>query len=398
MDAIPKYLDASRQRVALLGMVVAETVCGILTPSMNLSFKLDALPDLDWLRKLSEIPCGQVDICLLENSTSMTPNRATLEESQIPPSKETNQVGSVDVFDSESDDDDPYFPVKSDKDKTPHYIHQAIKLIKSDSPEDIELGLESLEKLVMRASDIECSENVDQVCSLMLYLQDDYDLDSFEKLWCNVLISMCIREAEACGNYLCNGLFSKDAPLMCKLRSIRVLLAVPMILEKIPHSLNDWNSASSLNLSAPTPKSKPSRTSSYYSCLFSSLLLKRLSIYKNWGFVFEESHNRVLAQRLLNCLGILVQLSTHIVPLDTIGKYGLLLSSLNGHCTLFAVEIMQGIRVFLTLASSRSVTQTYFGSIEELLSIAKDIASTNFDEKVASEWAKISMTRLPKHQ
>ena len=374
MEAIPKYLDTPRHNVSMLGMIVAEIVCKILTPSIKLCFNLDPNKDLDWLRSLGENQNQNLDLLLLDYSQNIVKKEL----------KDPMKTSTVQKKDSKTEVKHPYFPVKSGKDKTPTYIYHALKLIKGNAPDDIQLGLEKLEHLIVDGSDVEVSENVDEICSILLGLQDDYNISNFDLLWSNALIALCVREGSSCYDILLNGIFSKDVSITTKLRCIRVFSAIPMILEN-----NLGSQISKIIMDTTTMVSSlKSKTSSFYCLLFTSNILKRLSIYKNWDYIFDQSHNAILAQRLLNALNLMFQLSINVCTLESIEKYSLLLSSLVNHSYIF-YEVIHGVGIYLNVVINRSLSKKYSETILELISIAEGIANRNQDERIAKVWFSI---------
>lgn len=76
-------------------------------------------------------------------------------------------------------------------------------------------------------------DNIDQLCTVLLTLSDDYELELFEKRQSNALIAICIRETSSSITFVANAIFSKDSSMVVKMRCIRVFMAIPLILQKV---------------------------------------------------------------------------------------------------------------------------------------------------------------------
>ncbi|KAI8901963.1 telomere length regulation protein-domain-containing protein [Globomyces pollinis-pini] len=115
---------------------------------------------------------------------------------------------------------------------TPKYISQAIALIKSNEPDKIEVALKHLEGLFTKASRLELEENSKAICSLLISLENEFELENFTTMHCSAFVVLCLREQKFTSQIMCQSLFLKDIPMICRLNILRIFLAVVMTCDE----------------------------------------------------------------------------------------------------------------------------------------------------------------------
>ncbi|KAJ3302969.1 hypothetical protein HDV03_004421 [Kappamyces sp. JEL0829] len=345
LSAVPLYLEASRIQTTQLGMIVAETVSSVISPTVKLAFDLPQDHELAWIRKVvlqpvqsSWLPAAAPPLHAKEE-TKATPNALLKKD---PPAALVH----------------PMFSPKLKSSKTPHFLESALRLVRGDDASEILVGLKKLEDLVLKGSDTEIAENVEQLAQLVT-LPDDYNLEEFETLLGNAMVALCIRAPTDCcrcdgdsdQRIFTKGLFERDVSILSKLRTIRVFSCIPLLLYE-----NTSNDSLKLYLARNDTKS-----SSFYASLFANQILHLLSLQRNWTFVYDQQHNLRLGQRLLSALNLLVYMSSKLLVThgpdhnsDAYKKLAqFLLSFRNSRLSrLYHREVVQGITVFLDGSSS----------------------------------------------
>lgn len=182
-------------------------------------------PELDWLKSAAKRPLNRSDVDITIISKLQPPSIIAKVDNKLSALKEIGDDSS------DEDDENVYFASTLSGDKTPKFLSDAIKLIKSGEPDLISTGLESLESLIVNSSDMDVSENCMDICKALIHLQDEFSIPNFNQMWNNSIVNLCFRETEMSSEALVGSIFTKDVSLVSKQRSIRVLLAVPMIVQ-----------------------------------------------------------------------------------------------------------------------------------------------------------------------
>eukprot|EP01125_Pyxidicula_operculata_P015993 TRINITY_DN5467_c0_g2_i2.p1 TRINITY_DN5467_c0_g2~~TRINITY_DN5467_c0_g2_i2.p1 ORF type:complete len:509 (-),score=54.57 TRINITY_DN5467_c0_g2_i2:27-1553(-) len=131
--------------------------------------------------------------------------------------------------DGEDDEDDELKPYDITDDlsdfrsvKKPIYIREAITLISSDEPDEIEVGLECLPSIIERTHDL--NELSIQLCSILLRLEDQYNLTNFAKNRHDSLVKLSKLSTRHVVPYMISSLYNTSLSLMQQLDILDVLV------------------------------------------------------------------------------------------------------------------------------------------------------------------------------
>lgn len=192
LAGIPVYLGCTRAGIREMGLVVAQIASSLLSPEIKLALMEDTPSELQWIKKLSEQSIEESihAVSAFDKTSLAKKDDAQMDTIPLLFQKQsiTRQVPT-------------YFPSRNVSDKTPKFIKQALLLLKSEDPHDIELGLKELEKLISKGSETETEECVDDVCEFVISFQNNYELPEFDLLVSNSMIALLLRQPEGTLRY-----------------------------------------------------------------------------------------------------------------------------------------------------------------------------------------------------
>lgn len=238
LQAISNRLAAPQQRARFLGLVVGEAVSALVDKGeKKLDFHTEEtnLDEGKWYKSLVETcdDIGQIDQLRLEPPT---PRPKAVRRSK--PKPESRPIGrqptqgfiieEVDD-DDESDDDDliPYAKpdsdaedsdedptlVRRDKPKAPVYIRDLIRYLRdTESYDHQKLALTTAPALVRRKANYgtEVKEHADELASLLVGLQDKFEIDNFHDLKVQGMIALILAQPGVMGPWMSRTFFDGD--------------------------------------------------------------------------------------------------------------------------------------------------------------------------------------------
>ena len=338
LTAIPIYLEASREKVSRMGMAVGESCLSIVNSSIKLDFELDYEKlGVKWIKELLSGPWKR-------------------PVTEVPKCKAKPAKAMVVLSDSDSDDDDgtvvyPYFPSRPNTDLEPKYIAPSLALIKSNDPTKIAAGLGALKNNIQKSSNLALEEGSDEILSTLLPLHDEYDLENFDDLWNGVMVEITLNlPSKTISNVI--KLFTANHSIVTRLRSLNLLLTIPMV------STEDTKSVQ------------------YYASTFLPPLFNLCKIPKVYTDLFQTPVYNRIGKRLIQTLTFLTIKDNLQSSFETLTEFILSFQRLYAP---FRLELLQSILVILT-ASPVKV---------DLGGFAKEIVKDCFDEEIMGVYRKI---------
>jgi hypothetical protein len=217
LNSVPKYLESTREVVRLTGLVVSQICSKRLTPSQSLSL-LDSTPfELQFLENLFESPLEDTISCSNQLETKQSPVLIPYFKNSDVEVKRPERI---------------YFQPKNVKDQTPRFLKQCLELLKKREPESVELSLCHLVHVINKASQMEIQEHCKDLCYILVYLQDEYEIDGFDSHVCNSLIALALLD-DACGYHLPFYFCQKQITQTSQFRVLRLLVCIPMLFLQV---------------------------------------------------------------------------------------------------------------------------------------------------------------------
>lgn len=236
-------------------MVVGEALSGLVHGAdKKLDFKMDEMDtdDANWYKSLVGISdkIGPLDP-LRQSGSSSKPARETKAakpKAKTPPqpAKITSKPGFIieEVEDEEEDDPDlvPYAKpdsdaedsdddptlINRDKPKAPVYIRELITYLRdTESYDRQKLALATAPTLIRRKADFgtEVTSHAEELATLLVGLQDKYDLDDFHELRLQGMIAVVVAQPKKMGQWFAKTFFDGDYTLSQR-ASILVVLGL----------------------------------------------------------------------------------------------------------------------------------------------------------------------------
>lgn len=241
MHMVSKRLEASQTRGRLLGMIVGEALSQLVEKSdKSLKFKMEETMSEEtmWYKGLVEVSdtVGPVDPlrstqkqCQGRRPKSHRPPQTSKPPSKPPPSAGTakaiiEEVDSDDDMeddvvpltkpdeDDEDSDDDPE-TVRRDKPKVPVYIRNLITYLRDTENYDHQkLALTTAPTLIRRKANFgtEVKEHADELATLLVGLQDKFDIDDFADLRLQGMIAIVVAQPQKMGPWFGKTFFDGD--------------------------------------------------------------------------------------------------------------------------------------------------------------------------------------------
>ncbi|CAN8099196.1 unnamed protein product [Discula destructiva] len=244
MRMVSKRLEASQTRVRLLGMIVGEALSGLVEKSdKKLDFKMQETKTEEalWYKRLVHVSdvVGPVDPLRSSEKSGaeqplpkpspklwleprparkpapppVRPSKAIIEvmdsdeeiEDDIIPMKQPDE-------DDEESDDDPE-TVRRDKPKAPVYIRTLITYLRDTEDYDRQkLALITAPTLIRRKANFgtEVKEHAEEMATLLVGLQDEFDIDNFYDLKLQGMIAIVVAQPEKMGPWFARTFFDGD--------------------------------------------------------------------------------------------------------------------------------------------------------------------------------------------
>ncbi|KAI0155054.1 telomere length regulation protein-domain-containing protein [Xylariaceae sp. FL1272] len=248
LNAISNRLSVSNTRARFLGMVVGEALSGLVHgKDTKLDFKTDEMSteDADWYRSLVQVSdkAGPLDPlrAVFASAEGHTPKRqpapaknsAPIRPSKVPPKtgfiiEEVDDDGGDDEqddpdlipyakpdSDAEDSDDDPTL-INRDKPKPPVYIRDLISYFRdTDNYDKQRLALLTAPTLIRRKADYgtEVASHAEELASLLIGLQDKFELESFDDLRIQGMIAVVVAQPKKMGPWFAKTFFDGDYSL-----------------------------------------------------------------------------------------------------------------------------------------------------------------------------------------
>jgi telomere length regulation protein len=242
LNAISNRLAASQERARFLGLVVGEALSSLVEKGdKRLDFHMEETNQSEgrWYKGLVDVADqpGALD-ALKTKEVKKTGPSASTPETQAKPT----QSGAIrpsrlpprgfvieQVDDDESDDDDliPYAKpdsddedsdedatlVRRDKPKAPVYIRDLMRYLRdTDDYDHQKLALTTAPGLIRRKGNFgtEVKEHADELASLLVGLQDKFELDNFFQLRLQGMIALVVAQPEVMGQWFAKTFYDGD--------------------------------------------------------------------------------------------------------------------------------------------------------------------------------------------
>jgi hypothetical protein len=228
LNSVPKYLESVREKVRVMGMVVSQLCSKRMTPLQSLKL-LDTIPvDFQYLCDLLDHPLRvKVDSThstQATNSTLVSKGNDTI----------TKNTPSIPYFQNISTKrpDRILFQPRNIKDETPKYLKQCLDLLKKHEPNAVELALKNLVTVIQKSSITEVSEIAEELVEVLVYIQDEYEIEEFDVYVCNALISLALHD-DSVGYLLPFHFTQKQITIASQMRILRLLVCIPMLFVNV---------------------------------------------------------------------------------------------------------------------------------------------------------------------
>ena len=253
MNMVSKRLEASQTRARLLGMVVGEALSQLAhQDGKTLSFDMEETKSEEaiWYKSLVEVSdaVGPVDPLASKHTpaqgihpkeTKPPQTRKPAARPAKPVSKAKAIIEEVDSDEEEDDiiplakpdeddedsDDDPE-TVRRDKPKAPVYIRNLVAYLRDTENYDRQrLALTTAPTLIRRKANFgtEVKEHAEDLASLLLGLQDQYDIDSFYELKIQSMIAVIMAQPQIMGQWFAKTFFNGDYSMAQRASVLTVL-------------------------------------------------------------------------------------------------------------------------------------------------------------------------------
>ncbi|KAK3362252.1 telomere length regulation protein-domain-containing protein [Lasiosphaeria hispida] len=234
LNAISNRLAASHQRARFLGMVVGEALSGLVNKDdKKLDFHMEEtkLGEGRWYKELVEVfdrvgPMNpllkpQVSTPALKKTASAAP--AKRPSAARPPQQgfiieelsgeEADVVPYVKPDSDSEDSDDDATLVRRDKPKAPVYVRDLIRYLRdTESYDHQKLALTTAPTLTRRKANYgtEVAEHAEELASLLVGLQDKFEIDNFDDLKLQGMIAIVVARPETMGSWFSKTFFDGD--------------------------------------------------------------------------------------------------------------------------------------------------------------------------------------------
>jgi telomere length regulation protein len=241
LSAISNRLSASQERARFLGMVVGEAITGLYEKGdKKLDFHQEETNGEEglWYKELVcvEDKPGPVETLRTKTSTQglqpkgvkaapqptkpqhtgpvRTPTQGfIIEELDDDESQDDDLVPYAKPDSDEEDSDDDATLVQSNKPKAPVYIRDLIRYLRdSDNYDHQKLALTTAPTLIRRKGNFgtEVREHAEELASLLIGLQDKFEIENFYNLRLQSMIALVVTQPEMMGQWFAKTFFDGD--------------------------------------------------------------------------------------------------------------------------------------------------------------------------------------------
>ncbi|KAH9888272.1 telomere length regulation protein-domain-containing protein [Xylariomycetidae sp. FL2044] len=244
LHTISNRLSSSQTRTRFLGMVVGEALSGLVhNKETKLDFKMDETDteEASWYKSLVQVSdkVGPLDP-LRVTSTPLQPRRASgAKKPKMEPRMGLPRLPSTSGFiieevedeeetedpdlvpyakpdsDAEDSDDDPTL-INRNKPKAPVYIRDLIAYLRdTESYDKQKLALTTAPTLIRRKANYgtEVISHAEELATLLVGLQDKFDLDNFDSLRQQGMIALVASQPKKMGQWFSKTFFDGDYSL-----------------------------------------------------------------------------------------------------------------------------------------------------------------------------------------
>ncbi|KAJ3565713.1 hypothetical protein NPX13_g7403 [Xylaria arbuscula] len=245
LNAVSSRLAVSQNRARFLGMIVGETLSGLVHgKETKLDFKMEEMgtEEADWYKSLVYVSDKAGPLDPLRTSTSLSqpnppkePFRLSKQQKAPPPKKSTTKTGfiieeiqdddeqeDVDLVpyakpdsDVEDSDDDPTL-INRDKPKAPVYIRDLISYLRDTENYDKQkLALKTAPSLIRRKANYgtEVTTHAEELASILIGLQDKFDLEDFYNLRLQSMVAVVVAQPKKMAPWFAKTFFDGDYSL-----------------------------------------------------------------------------------------------------------------------------------------------------------------------------------------
>ncbi|KUI57571.1 DNA replication checkpoint protein tel2 [Cytospora mali] len=255
MNMVSKRLEASQTRARLLGMIVGETLSQLAhkdDKKLNFNMEETKSEEAIWYKSLVDVSdvIGPVDPL----ATSHKPAQTDQQKGPKPPQKRrpapkpapsVNKAKAIiEVIDSDEEEEDDIIPmtkpdeddedsgdedpetVRRDKPKAPVYIRNLVAYFRDTENYDRQkLALTTAPTLIRRKANFgtEVKEHAEDLASLLLGLQDQYEIDNFHDLRLQSMIAIVVAQPQIMGQWFAKTFFNGDYSIAQRASVLTVL-------------------------------------------------------------------------------------------------------------------------------------------------------------------------------
>jgi len=257
LRVVSNRIGATQQRARFLGMAVGEALSGLTDKgATKLDFHMDELGTAEgkWYKGLVAISdtIGPFDGLRAPSETvtsTATPRKTKTAQRKVPatktaPPKIPQKTGFIieELDDDEEEDDDlvPYAKPDSDaedseddatlvtrnKPKAPVYVRDLIVYLRdSENYDRQKLALETAPVLIRRKGNFgtEVKEHAGELASLLVGLQDSYEMDDFYHLRLQGMVALVVAQPQIMGQWFARTFFEGDYSLSQRASVLTVL-------------------------------------------------------------------------------------------------------------------------------------------------------------------------------
>ncbi|KAI1652912.1 telomere length regulation protein-domain-containing protein [Daldinia decipiens] len=253
LNAVSNRIAASQNRARFLGMVVGEALSGLVHgKETKLDFKMDEMDteEAKWYKSLVQLsdkpgpldPLKEMDILPKSSNVpkitkpSVAPTQRIgkaplqsgfiIEEIQDDEDEDPDLVPYVKPdSDAEDSDDDPTL-INRDKPKAPVYVRDLITYFRDlENYDRQKLALTTAPTLIRRKANYgtEVSSHAEELATLLVGLQDKYELENFDDLRLQGMIAIVVAQPKKMGQWFAKTFFDGDYSLSQRASVLMVL-------------------------------------------------------------------------------------------------------------------------------------------------------------------------------
>lgn len=239
LNAVSNRLSASSDRARFLGMLVGEAISSLVESTSNrMDFKMDELksPEAQWYKGLVDVvdTLGSIESLRKHVASEAKPSKPGLPrevKKLIRPSQHSSKIISIEELDDESSEEDndlvPYTKPDSDEEDSdedptlvarnkptaPVYIRDLISYFRDTENYDRQkLALSTAASLIRRKSNFgtEVKDHAEELASILMGLQDKYDIDDFNDLRLQGMIAVLLCDPQRMAKWFARTFFDGD--------------------------------------------------------------------------------------------------------------------------------------------------------------------------------------------